>query len=164
MLYHLIKSGEDGAEIYSAATKLDQAKIVYKMCNDIIKKSPILNQVLKRKVAEIVFSLKGRADSIIKPLASDAHTLDGLYPTFTIIDEIHAHKERALYDVIMGGMTAALQPLSISITTAGVIRESIYDSLYVKSKNILDGVVEFSKFFPVIYELDNKDEFDKPEM
>lgn len=161
--YMLIADGEQGAEIYAVATKRDQAKIVWEEACKMIKKSPVLRQITKITVNNIKFDT---TESNFKPLSSDDNTLDGLNPHFTSMDEIHAWKQGAkLYDVIKDGTSAREEPLILAITTAGTIREDIYDIKYNDSEILLksldDKSAEFidENFLPVIYELDERSEW-----
>lgn len=78
--------------------------------------------------------------------------------------EIHAWKDKNLYDVIVDGMSSREQPMNFMITTAGTIRESVYDMKYEESEMILNGLNEpdgykDERFLPIIYELDSRDEW-----
>src|SRR5690606_24102093 len=89
----------------------------------------------------------------------DSNRLDRLTVQYGIIDELHAIKDRNLYDVIKQAMSARTQPLLDIISTAGFVREAIFDSLYDYACNVLDGVVEDDRFLAFIYELDEREEW-----
>jgi len=129
-LYMLMADGEPGPEVVSAATKKDQSKIVWLESKRMIKKSPILRKRIRSLVAEL---LSDYNDGSFRPLSSDSNTLDGLNVHCSLIDELHAIEDKNLYDVIVDGMTAREQPLSIITTTAGTVREGIFDIKYDES-------------------------------
>lgn len=164
-LYTMIADQEPGAEVYAAATKKDQAKIIWLEAKRMVRKSPVLRSRIKTLVAEMDSSYN---DSTFKPLGSDSDTLDGLNVHCALLDEIHAWKSRALYDVIVDGTSAREQPLIFITTTAGTIREAVYDQKYDEYENIIKGyddpnLPQDDRILPVIYELDNRAEWTKPE-
>ena len=102
-----------------------------------------------------------------KPLAADYNSLDGLNPSAAIMDELAAWKNgQALYDVIIDGETAREEPLNIMISTAGTVREDVFDTLYERAEHLLNsfrddlarGFLD-EHFLPLIYELDNRREW-----
>lgn len=162
-LYMMVADGERGPEVYCVATKKDQAKIVWLESKRMVKKSPTLLKRIKPLVAEMVADFN---DSVYKPLASDSNTLDGLNVHCSVIDELHAIENKNLYDVIVDGMTAREQPLSIITTTAGTVREGIFDIKYNECERILqgykDGKYSDERTLPIIYELDKREEWPDP--
>jgi phage terminase large subunit-like protein len=164
-LYLQIADGEPGAEIFAVATKKDQAKIIWLEAKRMVKKSPILNKRIKPLVAEMVSDFN---DSFFKPLGSDSDTLDGLNVHGALLDEIHAWKDRNLYDVIVDGTTAREEPLIFETTTAGTIREGIYDIKYDEAEKVINGYGDENgykneRFLPIIYELDKREEWTNPD-
>lgn len=161
--YMLTADGEAGPEIVSAATKKDQAKIVWSEAKRMIKKSPALNKRARCLVGEIVVDYN---DGTFKPLSSDSNTLDGLNVHCSLIDELHAIEDKNLYDVIVDGMTAREQPISIITTTAGTVREGIFDIKYDECERIINGYEDGSyvdeRVLPIIYELDSRKEWTNP--
>lgn len=159
-LYGLVADGESGAEIYSAATKKDQAKIIWDEARRMVNKSPVMTKFLKTTVSEIRFSLE---ESTFRALASDSNTLDGLNVHFSLIDELHAIEDVNLYDVIIDGMSAREQPLSIITTTAGTVRNGIYDLKYEEAARVIQSYDSDKPFqdtlLPFVYELDDRKEW-----
>lgn len=136
-LYLQVADGEPGPEIYSVATKKDQAKIIWQESKRMVKKSPTLRKRIKTLVAEMDSDFN---DGIFKPLASDSDSLDGLNVHGALMDEIHQWKNgKALYDIIADGVTAREQPLIFVTTTAGTIREDIYDMKYDEAEMLING-------------------------
>ena len=154
--YMLVADGEGGSEVYSVATKKDQARIVWTEAHNMVAQSPALSRHIKKRKTDLYFPV---TFSKFEPLASDSNSLDGLNVHYAIMDELHAIKDRNLYDVIKQAMTAREQPLLDMITTAGFVRECIYDSIYEYACNVLDGIVEDDRFLAFIYELDDRSEW-----
>lgn len=163
-LYMQLADSEPGPEIVSAATKKDQAKIVWSEAKRMVKKSPVLSKRMRCLVAEIVSDFN---DGVFKPLSSDSNTLDGLNVHCSVIDELHAIEDKNLYDVIVDGMTAREQPISIITTTAGTVREGIFDIKYDECERIINGYDSGEyvdeRVLPIIYELDSRKEWIDPE-
>lgn len=165
-LYLLVGDGEPGPEIYSVATKKDQAKIIWTESKRMVRKSPSLLRRIKPLVAELSSELFN--DGTFKPLASDSDTLDGLNVHGVLMDEIHQWKNgKALYNIMADGTTARDQPLVYITSTAGTIREDIYDDKYAEAETLINGLFDDvgykdPHFFPFIYELDNRKEWTDP--
>lgn len=155
-LYLMIGDGEGGAEVYSIATKRDQARIVFDEGHNMVQQSPALSKHIRKRKTDLYFPV---TFSSFQPLASESHSLDGLNAHGVILDELHAIKDRNLYDVMKQSMSARQQPLFIMITTAGFVRESIYDSIYEYACNVLDGTIEDERFLAFLYELDDREEW-----
>lgn len=160
-LYMLIADYEGAAEIYSVATKKDQAKKVLTEAVNMIKQSPELRAVIKKRRNDVYFPA---TSSIFEALASDSNTLDGLNSHAVIIDELHAIRDRNLYEVMRQSTSSRRQPLLVMITTAGTVRECIFDDMYELACDIADGVKTDETFLPILYELDNREEWTNPQM
>ena len=160
-LYLQIADGEPGSEVYACATKKDQAKIIWLEAKRMVRKSPVLLKRIKPLVAELVSDYN---DSFFRPLGRDSDSLDGLNVQGALLDEIHAWTDGNLYDVIVDGTSAREQPLIFITTTAGTIRESVYDRKYDEAERIINGYEDPNgykneRFLPIIYELDNRKEW-----
>lgn len=160
-LYALVGDSEGGPEVYAVATKRDQAKIVWLEAKRMVNKSPILKKRIKTLVNEVSSEFN---DGIFKALASDSDSLDGLNIHTVIMDEWHQWKNgRPLYDIMADGITAREQPLIIMTSTAGTIREDIFDEIYDEAEiqftnmKLENEVDDRTLFF--IYELDKKAEW-----
>lgn len=162
-LYLLVGDGEPGPEVYAVATKKDQAKIIWEESKRMVKKSPSLLRRIKPLVANL--SSEDFNNGSFKPLASDTDTLDGLNVHGVLMDEIHQWKNgKALYDIMADGTIARQQPLVYITSTAGTIREDIYDSKYEEAERVINGLFDANgykdpHFYPFIYELDNRKEW-----
>jgi phage terminase large subunit-like protein len=159
-LYLVIADGEEGAEVYSSATKKDQAKIVWNTACAMVKKSPDLKRFARVFQASIAVE---RTGSMFAPLGADSQTLDGLNPHGNIIDELHAHRDRGVWDVLDSAMGARRQPMTIAITTAGVYdKESIGWEMHDYATKVLDGTFEDDAFFAFIATPDEGDDHFSP--
>lgn len=162
-LYLLIGDGEPGPEVYAVATKKDQAKIIWEEAKRMVKKSPALIRRIKPLVSNL--SSEEFNNGSFKPLASDSDTLDGLNVHGVLMDEIHQWKNgKALYDIMADGTSARLQPLVYITSTAGTVREDIYDSKYEEAERVINGLFDDGgykdiHFYPFIYELDTRKEW-----
>lgn len=159
MVYMLVADGEAGAQCVSIATKYDQAAIVYKTARKIIEQDPELDALVRPIVGGMEFKL---TNSTMKALASKSKTLDGLNLHYCSCDELHAQEDRNLYDVTKQGMKARKQPIYGSITTAGFAREGIYDSMFEYALSVANGTVVDDRFLPMLYMLDNREEWTDP--
>lgn len=161
-LYLQNADGEPGADVYAVATTRDQAKIVWLEAKRMVRKSPSLAKRIKTLVSEMD---NDSNDSVFKPLASDSDTLDGLNVHGALMDEVHQWKNgKALYDIIADGTTAREQPLILITTTAGTIREDIYDIKYEEAERVINGYEDPNgyhdeQFISFIYELDKREEW-----
>lgn len=164
-LYMMQADGEPGPEIYAVATKRDQAKIIWQEAKRMVRKSPALAKRTRSLVAELDSDWN---DGVFKPLASDSDTLDGLNIHCALMDEIHQWKNgRALFDIIADGVIAREQPMIFETSTAGTIREDIYDDKYEEAERIINGYDDpegyhDEHFLPLIYELDSRNEWTDP--
>lgn len=158
-VYMLVADEEPGAQVYSAANKLDQAKIVYNVAKNIIDQSADLRALVKSTREGLSFKM---TRSVMKPLPNESKSLDGLNIHFAALDEVHESRDRNLYDVLKQGMKARRQPLLGCITTSGFYREGLYDSLHEYWCNVATGNVKDDRIFPVVYKLDSEEEWLDP--
>ena len=159
-LYMLVADYEGAAEIYSVATKKDQARKTLTEAVNMVKQSPELRAIIKKRRNDIYFPATA---STFEALASDSNTLDGLNSHAVIIDELHAIRDRNLYEVMKQSTSSRRQPLVIMITTSGTVRESVFDNLYGLACDIADGKITEDTFLPVLYELDARAEWTDPQ-
>ena len=158
-LYMMLADNEGGAEIYSTATKYAQARLIFDEVHNMVKQSPQLKKHVKKRKMDLFHEA---TFSKIQPLARNSDTLDGLNAHLVIMDELHGVKDRNLYEVMKQSQAARRQPLLIMITTAGTVRECIFDDIYKYACDIADGVFIDDSFLPIIYELDSRDEWQNP--
>lgn len=165
-LYLQVGDGEAGPEVYAVATKKDQAKIIWTEAKRMVRKSPALLKRIRPLTHEL--SSEEYNDGVFKPLASDSDTLDGLNVHGCLMDEIHQWKNgKALFDIMADGTTAREQPLVFITSTAGTIREDIYDEKYEYAERVINGYGDpdgyhDEHFIAFIYELDSRREWTDP--
>lgn len=159
-LYLLLPDQEAGAEVYSVATKKDQARISFDAAVQMVKRSEGLRDYIR------VMRHNLHCESLVskfEPLGSDADTLDGLNPHGVIVDELHAHRDRRVWDVMITGMGARREPMMFSITTAGIYDpESIGWVIHQDAVDVLNGVIDDPKFFAFVAAADEDDDWTQP--
>lgn len=158
-LYMLIADNEPGSEVYSVASKKDQSRIIFDETLNMVQQSPELNRFVKKRKTDLYFPM---AMAKFQPLGKNSDTLDGLNAHCVIMDELHSIKDRNLYEVMKQSQAARRQPLTVMITTAGTVRECIFDDIYAYACGITDGTFEDDTFLPIIYELDSREEYADP--
>ena len=160
-LYLLVADGEQGAEVYSAATTRDQARIVFEEAKRMVNSSP----ALRRRVQVLINNLNVEASaSRFMPLSSDASTMDGLNVHGAIIDELHAHRTRHVVDVLETATGARRQPLLFEITTAGYDRHSICFEHHDYAIKLLENTLQDDSWFAFIAAADENDDWTYPEV
>ncbi|ODB61352.1 terminase large subunit [Paenibacillus polymyxa] len=160
-LYLTLADEEYGAEVYAAATKRDQAKITFDEAARMVKASPDLMQyfrVYKNNLHVIDTGSK------FEPLGADSDSQDGLNVHGGLIDEYHAHKTSAMYDVIESGTSAREQPLIYVITTAGINQNGPCYQLRDYAIKVLKGIQPDETFFAYIATIDVDDDPFDPEV
>lgn len=160
-LYLMVFDGEGGAEVYSAATKMDQAKILHAEAERMVLASPQLRRAVGVRLNELYDIRPGRADKFV-PLGRDARTMDGLNPHAGLLDEVHAHPTREIYDVIKSGMGARKQPMIWQITTAGFDLSSFGYAQHEYAQKVLQGIFQDDELLVIIYTVDDPEKWDDP--
>ncbi len=154
---------EPGAEVYSAATKRDQAKIVFDTARNMALKESAWRKKFGVAVGMHAIYCESTA-SKMEALSSDYSSLDGLNIYCAVVDELHAHPKRQLFEVLETGTGAREQPLLWLITTAGVDQAGIcYEQRTYVSK-ILDRIFTDETYFGVIYTIDKDDDWTDPKI
>jgi phage terminase large subunit-like protein len=151
--------GEQGAEVYCAATKKDQARIIFNDARQMVLRTPALRKALR------VFTNNLSSEALaskLEPLGADEDTMDGLNVHAALIDEVHAHKTSGVVDVLKTATGARRQPLIKYVTTAGYDRTSICWKLRDYGIKILEGVVQDDTFFAFIACADKGDDYRDP--
>ena len=156
-LYMLSADGEQGAEVYSAATTRDQARIVFDDAKGMAERTPDMRTYLGVAILTHCITVAHTAGKF-SPLAAEASTQDGLNVHCAIIDELHAHKKRDLYDVIDTARGSREQSLLWLITTAGSDRSGICYERRTHITKVLDRVIADETMFGIIYTIDADDD------
>lgn len=156
-LYHLCADGENGTEVYNVAGDKSQASIVFDEANNMIEASPSLSQrlIIKKSLKRVDFPPN---KSFYRVLASDASTKEGFNAGCIINDELHAQKNRKLFDTLRYSGAGRKQPMNIVITTAGDDEFSFWHEEYVYAKNVMDGIVRDDEYLVYIREATKQDD------
>lgn len=154
----LFADGEMGGEIYSAAADTDQANIVFSVACDMVRQAPGLMKRCKiiESTRRIIVPSTG---SFYRVLSADHATKHGFNASGVIFDELHTQPNAKLWEVLTTSGGTRSQPLIVAITTAGYDRDSICWHMHEHARQVLDGVVEDPSFYPVIYSLDDGDDW-----
>jgi phage terminase large subunit-like protein len=156
-LYLLAADYEPGAEVYCAATKRDQARIVFEEAERMRDASP----PLKKRIGKFRNNMHVAATgSKFEPLSSDEDTMDGLNVHGAIVDELQEQKSRNLWDKLDTATSARRQPLLFAICTAGYDRESLCWRQQEYCEKVLEGVLEDDSVFAFIAGIDPDDAWD----
>lgn len=156
-LYMAFVDGEPGAEVYTAATKKDQARIAHKDAVKMVEASAWL----KKEVKVFRDNLNSTSsNSKFEPLGSDSSTLDGLNVHMALADEVHAWPNRDLWDVLETGTGSRRQALMMAITTAGFDVQSLCWSHHDYTEKVLNGVIEDDSWFGMIFAIDEGDDWE----
>lgn len=159
-LYLLFADGEHGPEIYSVATKQDQAKIIWEESGKMMRKSPYLSQLGRSLHSDILSDIN---DGSFRALGRDSKTLDGLNPSGALMDEIEAWTDMNMYNVIVDGTAARDNWFILLTSTAGPVRESVWDNLYRDGEFQINAYAQGKEIDErvlfLIYELDKKEEW-----
>lgn len=158
-LYLLYADNEPSAEVYGAAADRAQASIVFDVARQMVTMTPALLKRSKLMVAgkRIVNYSNG---GFYQVLSAEVGTKHGLNVSGLVLDEVHAQPNRNLVDVLTKGSgDARTQPLYFLITTAGTDRNSICYEYHTKAKDILDGKRIDPSFYPVIFGLEDGEDW-----
>jgi phage terminase large subunit-like protein len=150
---------EPGAEVYCAATKKDQAKIIFGDAKQMVLRTPSLRkqlQVFTNNLSSIQLASK------LEPLGADEDTMDGLNVHAALVDEVHAHKTSGVVDALKTATGARRQPLIKYVTTAGYDRTSICWKLRDYAVKVLEGTFQDDTFFAYIACADPGDDYRDP--
>lgn len=162
--YVLFCDGEPGAELYSTAADRDQAALVYAIAKGMVLNNPNLNACAK--IYHTTKSIEFReTNSIYRAISAEANTKHGYNTHLSVNDELHAHKNAELIEVIQTSTGARRQPLIIHITTSDFEREgSVCNDKYDYARKVRDGVIKDRAFLPIIYEASIDDDWTDPKV
>lgn len=157
-LYLLTADGEPGAEVYSAATKRDQAKLSWGEAVRMVRSSSGLSRMITHWRASDTLMIEATS-SKFQPLGADSDTMDGLNVHGALIDELHAHRNRNVVDVLDTATGARRQPLILEITTAGTDQASVCYEHHEYSRQVLEGTIADDRWFAFIAGIDEGDDW-----
>jgi phage terminase large subunit-like protein len=153
----LLADGEQGAQVFSAATKRDQARIVFEEAKRMVASSPALRPYVDRHKDSLSVL---ETNSFYQPLSSDAKTMDGLNVHGALVDEVHAHRTSDCIDLLNTATGARRQPLIVEITTAGSDRKTICWQHHEHTEKVLNGIIEDDSWFGIIFTVDDGDDWE----
>lgn len=157
--YMFAADGEFGSEVYSGATKEDQAMEVFRPAMQMILRSPELKAVLGIDIpSETSKKMRVGEDGSRFEVVVRAPG-DGASPHCGIVDEYHEHDSDTLYDTFATGMGAREQPMRLVITTAGFNTGGPCMALHQDMSKMLAGLLERPEAFAIIYSLDPEDDW-----
>jgi phage terminase large subunit-like protein len=160
-LFLLGVDGEPGAEVVSAATTKDQAKLCWEVGKRMVERSTGFRDRFGVEALSHSIVVEAAASSF-KPLSRDADTLEGLNPHGWIVDELHAHKTREVFDVLDEATGARRQSLGFLISTEGENSTGIFAEQRAYGEQILAGRHEDDSYFVIIYTIDPEDDWTDP--
>src|SRR5690606_22739565 len=163
MLYCMCCENEPGAQLISAATTFDQSKKVFDPAKQMVNKTKDLREAFGLEVWAKAISRIETATSF-KPINAKASTQDGLNPSHTALDEIHAHKSPDLLNVLTSAAGARSNPLWLYTTTEGYTNPGPWADIRRFAFRLLDGVFgnDADHFLVVFFALDKEDkDFDE---
>ena len=155
----LIDENEPGAEIYSAATTKEQARIVFSEAERLRGGSPALRRRIYKSTNNLAVLSTA---SWFRPLSAGSSRMDGLNVFVALVDELHEHPDDGVISKLDTGMGARLQPLMYETTTAGVNRQSVCYQHWDFSTKVLEGVIPAivaDRWFAYIATIDEKDDW-----
>lgn len=160
-LYFLATDGEPGAKVYSAAASTHQARIVFDAARVMALTGMVGNETLGDCLGLTIEEHKIKTQdpaAVFQPIASQTKSKDGKNPHCAIVDELHEHEKRDVWDSMASALGAREQPLLIAITTAGYNTAGVCYEQRKYLQRILDGVFEDDSYFGLIFEADEGDD------
>lgn len=158
-LYTTSADGEAGAHVYAAASSAEQAGEVWNEAENMVNASASLSAILEVYKTSIFMP---RSLSRFKVVSSKPGSKHGFNPHALILDELHAWKDRELYDALTTGGAARRQPLEVVITTAGFDLTSVCYECWEYAELVRDGNIDDPHFLPVIYAAGKDDDWRDP--
>lgn len=159
-LYGMMADGEPGAQIYAAAAKMDQARILFSDAVSMVRQAPLLESRITPSGINPVYNLADiRTGSFFRPVGRDTgKTGSGLRPHFVLLDEIHEHPNRDTLELLERGFKFRRQPLIFMITNSGSDRNSVCWEEHEHAVKVAHGEVEDDTTFSYVCALDEGDD------
>lgn len=159
----LVKDAEPRAEIYAAASKKDQAMVLFRDAVAMREQSPSLSVRVKAHGVDPVWQLsyRGKAGDrrFFKPISSDEGQ-SGPRPHIALCDEVHEHRDRSVIDMLERGFKFRKQPLLVMATNSGTDRNSICFEEHQYAINVAAGLAEDDTAFSFVCSLDDTDDWE----
>ncbi|HAO0323845.1 TPA: terminase large subunit [Escherichia coli] len=158
-LYCMTADKEPRAEVYAAATKKDQAMVLFRDAVAMVDQSPALAQRISKsggagKEWNLAFLQTG---SFFRPISSDDGQ-SGPRPHCALIDEIHEHKSNIVVEMMRAGTKGRRQALIFMITNSGHDKTSVCYDYHRYGQKVAAGQLDNDAFFSFICSLDERDD------
>ena len=154
--YMLYMDGEYGGRLFMVAPKLDQSRLCFNAFMQMIMKEPELSSITKKRRTDIYVAA---TNSSAQPLAFSYQKSDGLNPLLTVCDEIASWPAgdagNKQYEVLKSALGARKQPMLLSISTAGYVRDGIFDEIFRRSTAVIMGTSKEARLAPFLYQIDD---------
>ena len=159
-LYGLLADNEPGAQIYAAAAKMEQARVLYNDAVQMVRRSPALKKRLTLSGVNPVYNIiDNKTGGFFKPLGRDTgKTGSGLRPHFVLLDELHEHPNRSTLEILERGFKFRRQPLIVMITNSGSDKNSVCWEEHEHAVNVAHGETEDDTTFSFVCAVDADDD------
>lgn len=155
LLYCLCYEDEPGPQVITAATTGDQARIIFNIAKKMVEQTRDLREAFNLEVFANAIT-NWQVGGNLKPINAHASTQDGLNPSHTALDEIHAHKTHDLLNVLKSAAGARLNALWLYTTTEGYETPGPWPEMRLFAQQVLSGLIEADHFFMLIFALDEQ--------
>jgi phage terminase large subunit-like protein len=159
-LYGMMSDNEPGAQVFAAAAKMDQARILFNDAVSMTRQSPMLEARITPSGVNPVNNLADlKTGSFFRPVGRDTgKTGSGMRPHFVLLDEIHEHPNRDTLEMLERGFKFRRQPLMFMITNSGSDRNSVCWEEHEHAVKVAHGEVEDDTTFSYVCALDDGDD------
>lgn len=159
-LYMLVADGEARAEVYAAATRRDQAMVLFRDAVAMVQLSPALasRTTLSGRDDRVWNIAYVKTGSFFRPIASDDSGQSGPRPHCGLIDEVHEHKSPTVINIMRAGKKGRRQPLILMITNSGFDRTSVCYEQHEYGARVSSGVIDDDAYFAYVCALDEGEE------
>lgn len=158
-MYGLTSDDEPRAEIYAAATKKDQAMVLFRDAVAMYQLAPALKTRLKssgtgENVWNLAYVEKG---SFFRPISADDGQ-SGPRPHMSLIDEVHEHRNNSVIEMQRAGTKSRRQALILMITNSGSNKTGPGWQYHDYAAKVAAGMLKDDAFFGYVCALDEKDD------
>jgi phage terminase large subunit-like protein len=150
-LYTLVAVGGHGAQIYTAASTLEQARVAFRDAENMVAASPDLAAIIDRKTSNLAVL---ETNSFLRPISAEKRALDGKRVSLAIADELHEHRDSTVVDKLRAGTKGRPNALILEPTNAGCDRQSVCWEHHEYSRRVLEGTLTNDSWFAYIAHLD----------
>lgn len=157
-LYMLTADDEPRAECYAAATKKDQAMVLFRDAVAMVEQSPSLSSRIRKYGGNPVWNLVyEETGSFFRAISSDDGQ-SGPRPHCGLLDEIHEHKDDEVVEMMRAGTKGRRQALIFMITNAGFDRTSVCYDRHDYGTKVAAGELQDDSFFAFICAVDEDED------